>query len=162
MNLVKLRKKLKANRFAVWGWVLAAVFLGLWVARPRVKIVETTEWRETTTADSTLVADKDAKATVDKDGTVTIEGGFTLESSTRSTSEGSMSKTTTPVAWTGRIGVSVLVPPPCKLHELRKQLEADWRVGSLFGLDVGMGGRVVFPATSFVPEFYGVGLSITF
>jgi len=172
------RKWLKRNRVAVIGWVLAAVFLALWMARPRVKVVEKTEWKvkkvvETKVImDSTLKADPDAKATVDKNGNVTIEGGFTLKT-TRSetgkdstTSEGHTSKTTTPSVWTGRVGASLLIPPLFKVGEFRKQLEADWNVGQinvlLWRVDIGVGGRVIFPTTTWIPELYGIGVSITF
>ncbi len=167
------RNRMKQNRVCILGWVLAAVLLALWMGKPRVKIVEKTEWKvkrvvETRIVTNTrVVAAKGAVGKVDKDGNVTITGGFTLDTTRAETgkdatiSEGHTEKTTTPATWTGRIGASLLVPPPFKIQEYRTQLEMDWNVGSLFGLDVGMGGRIIFPAT-WVPEFYGIAVSITF
>lgn len=168
------RKWFKRNRMTIIGWVLAAVFLALWMGKGRVKTVEKSDWKSKRTAEtkinsnSELVVNSDARATVDKEGNVTIEGGFTLRTTRTetgkdvTTSEGHTTKTTTPSTWTGRIGASLLVPPPCKIHEFRKQIEMDWNVGQIFGFDIGAGGRVIFPTTTWIPEFYGIGVSITF
>ena len=164
--------KILKSRWA--GWIVAAALILWFSLNPRVKTVEKVEYKTRTVVETRVVtktdikAGADSKTTVNPDGTLTISGPVSIgvtrsETGTeRTTTEGKRIRISEPVGWVARVGASVLVPPPCKLGAMRKQVEADVRIGKLLVFDVGAGARVIFQPASYSPEFYGVSVSLTF
>ena len=164
--------KVLKNRYT--GWAVAAALLVWFGLNPQVKTVEKIEWKTKTVIETRVVTntkfvtDSNAVTTVNPDGTLTVRGAVSVDmtrseaGTERTTTEGTHTKTSTPVGWKARIGASVLVPPPLHFGSMRKQFEADVRIGKILIFDVGAGVRLVFPPTSWNLEYYGVGLSLTF
>ncbi len=165
---------LKALKSRYTGWIVAAGVILWFSLNPQVKTVERIEWREQKDKRTHIATATDIDAgpgsvtEIKKDGTIVITGPVAIKSTRsetgteRTTTEGTHTKTTTPVGWKARVGASVLVPPPCKFSGMRKQLEADVRIGKILIFDVGAGARFVFSPASWNLEYYGVGLSLTF
>jgi hypothetical protein len=170
--VTQIALKVLRSRWA--GWIVAAGVVLWFSMNPNVKTVERVEWKTRTEVQTRVVTKTkvvtapDSRTEVRPDGTTVITGTVTLDTTRsetgteRTTTEGTHTKVTTPSAWKARVGASVLIPPPLKLSEMRKQVEADVRIGKILIFDVGAGVRVVFPPASYSPEFWGVGVSLTF
>lgn len=172
MSISEIAIKAIKSRYA--GWAVAAVVILWFSMNPQVKTVEKVKWKTRTeiqtrvVTNTKFVTNDNAVTTVNPDGTLVVRGGVTVDTTRsetgteRTTTEGTHTKVTTPAGWKARIGASVLVPPPLRLQDMRKQVEADVRIGRILIFDVAGGARVVFPPTSYNVEYYGIALSLTF